>query len=132
MLAALLVATAVLIPGLFLGPLMGESSTTGRSLATAAPTRTHGDAWLGVEALQGREALPPWDGRPPRRGLVAAGCIGGGIAMVPAVHCPHKGGQWRRKVDARLAPGSSRRSTATPTDPNVRHRPRPGSPEIRA
>lgn len=68
-----------------------------------APTRTHGDAWLESRPSRVARRCPPWDGKAAAEGLVAAGCIGGGIAMVPAVHCLIRAGS---------GAGKSRRATA--------------------
>ena len=68
-----------------------------------APTRTHGDAWLESRPSRVARRCPPWDGKAAAKGLVAAGCIGGGIAMVPAVHCLIRAGS---------GAGKSRRATA--------------------
>ena len=46
-----------------------------------APTRTHGDAWLESRPSRVARRCPPWNGKAAAEGLVAAGCIGGGIAM---------------------------------------------------
>lgn len=69
-----------------------------------APTRTHGDAWLESRPSRVARRCPPWDGKAAAEGLVAAGCIGGGIAMVPAVHCLIRAGSGAGKSRRALAP----------------------------
>ena len=69
-----------------------------------APTRTHGDAWLESRPSRVAKRCPPWDGKAAAKGLVAAGCIGGGIAMVPAVHCLIRAGSGAGKTRRALAP----------------------------
>lgn len=68
-----------------------------------APTRTHGDAWLESRPSRVARRCPPWDGKAAAEGLVAAGCIGGGIAMVPAVHCLIRAGSGAGKTRRSLA-----------------------------
>ena len=69
-----------------------------------APTRTHGDAWLESRPSRVARRCPPWDGKEVARGLVAAGCVGDGIAMVPAVHCLIRAGSGAGKTRRALAP----------------------------
>lgn len=69
-----------------------------------APTRTHGDAWLESRPSRVVRRCPPWDGKEAARGLVAAGCVGGGIAMVPAIHCLIRAGSGAGKSRRALAP----------------------------
>ena len=69
-----------------------------------APTRTHGDAWLESRPSRIARRCPPWDGKAAAEGLVATGCIGGGIAMVPAVHCLIRAGSGAGKTRRALAP----------------------------
>ncbi len=70
-----------------------------------APTRTHGDAWLESRPSRVARRCPPWDGKAAAEGLVAAGCVGGGIAMVPAVHCLIRAGSGAGKTRRSLAIG---------------------------
>lgn len=69
-----------------------------------APTRTHGDAWLESRPFRIARRCPVWNGKGAAKGLVAAGCIGGGIAMVPAVHCLIRAGSGAGKSRRALAP----------------------------
>lgn len=69
-----------------------------------APTRTHGDAWLESRPSRVARRCPPWNRKETARGLVAAGCIGDGIAMVPAVHCLIRAGSGAGKTRRALAP----------------------------
>ena len=68
-----------------------------------APTRTHGDAWLESRPSRVARRCPPWNGKEAARGLVAAGCVGGGIAMVPAIHCLIRAGSGAGKTRRSLA-----------------------------
>lgn len=103
-LAALaLVATAVLILGLVSWARSWARLHDGTFAGDRAPTRTHGDAWLESRPSRVARRCPPWDGKTAAEGLVAAGCIGGEIAMVPAVHCLIRAGS---------GAGKSRRATA--------------------
>ena len=104
MLAALsLVATAVLILGLVSWARSWASLHDGTFAGDRAPTRTHGDAWLESRPSRVARRCPPWDGEAAAEGLVAAGCIGGGIAMVPAVHCLIRAGSGAGKTRRSLA-----------------------------
>lgn len=84
-----------------------------------APTRTHGDAWLESRPSRVARRCPPWDGKAAAEGLVAAGCIGGGIAMVPAVHCLIRAGsgagKTRRSLAVSVAAAIDRNAHGIPT-----------------
>lgn len=69
-----------------------------------APTRTHGDAWLESRPSRIARRCPVWNGKGAAKGLVATGCIGSGIAMVPAVHCLIRAGSGAGKSRRALAP----------------------------
>lgn len=69
-----------------------------------APTRTHGDAWLESRSSRIARRCPVWNGKGAAKGLVATGCIGSGIAMVPAVHCLIRAGSGAGKSRRALAP----------------------------
>lgn len=104
LLAALaLVAASVLALGLVSWGRSWARLHDGTFAGDRAPTRTHGDAWLESRPSRVARRCPPWDGKAAAEGLVAAGCIGGGIAMVPAVHCLIRAGS---------GAGKSRRATA--------------------
>ena len=84
-----------------------------------APTRTHGDAWLESRPSRVARRCPPWDGKEAARGLVAAGCVGGGIAMVPAIHCLIRAGsgagKTRRSLAVSVAAAIDRNAHGIPT-----------------
>ena len=84
-----------------------------------APTRTHGDAWLESRPSRVARRCPPWDGKEVARGLVAAGCVGDGIAMVPAVHCLIRAGsgagKTRRSLAVSVAAAIDRNAHGIPT-----------------
>ena len=84
-----------------------------------APTRTHGDAWLESRPSKIARRCPPWNGKTAANGLVAAGCIGDAIAMVPAVHCLIRAGSGAGKTRRALAPSIAaaidRNAHGTPT-----------------
>ena len=84
-----------------------------------APTRTHGDAWLESRPSRVARRCPPWDGKEVARGLVAAGCVGDGIAMVPAVHCLIRAGsgagKTRRSFAVSVAAAIDRNAHGIPT-----------------
>lgn len=84
-----------------------------------APTRTHGDAWLESRPSRVARRCPSWDGKEAARGLVAAGCVGGGIAMVPAIHCLIRAGsgagKTRRSLAVSVAAAIDRNAHGIPT-----------------
>lgn len=84
-----------------------------------APTRTHGDAWLESRPSRVARRCPPWDGKEAARGLVAAGCVGDGIAMAPAVHCLIRAGsgagKTRRSLAVSVAAAIDRNAHGIPT-----------------
>lgn len=120
LLAALaLVATTVLILGLVSWARSWASLHDGTFAGDRAPTRTHGDAWLESRPSRVARRCPPWDGKAAAEGLVAAGCIGGGIAMVPAVHCLIRAGsgagKTRRSLAVSVAAAIDRNAHGIPT-----------------
>ena len=119
LLAALaLVAASILVLGLISWGRSWARLHDGTFAGDRAPTRTHGDAWLESRPSRVARRCPPWDGKAAAEGLVAAGCIGGGIAMVPAVHCLIRAGSGAGKTRFYAKPNLCQANTSfTVLDP---------------